>query len=104
MQSDVSSSVSRQRGHRWVSLAVGHALVPLDEQRVGLTADVLLKGEARLLQVGQGASGLTQLLTQRRQRGVQLPHLSFQAAGAGGRNKVRRRETEEERNNETRRT
>lgn len=73
-----SSSVSQQCGGGGIPFTVSHTLVPLDEQRVGFTVYVLLQGHAWLLQVGQGASRLTQLLLQRLQIGINLPHLPLQ--------------------------
>ena len=78
-----SSSVSWQCGDCWVSFTLSHALVPLDEQRVGFTVHVLLEGHARLLQLGQGASGLAQQLVQRRHSGIDLPGLPLQTTDTG---------------------
>lgn len=72
------SLVSWQCWDGWVPFTMIHALLPLYEERVSFTVDVLLKRHAGLFQVGQGASGITQLLLQRCHNGFNLPHLPFQ--------------------------
>lgn len=81
--SESLSSISWECKVCWVSSALSQALVSLDEQWVGFAANVLLEGQAWLLQAGQGASGLAQLLLQRRHGGIDLSHLPLQTGDAG---------------------
>lgn len=71
--------VSRQCRDGWVPFTLSNALVSVNEQRVGFTVDVFHEGHAWLLQVGQGGSGIAQLLVQQCQSGINLSYLPLQA-------------------------
>ena len=72
--------VALKLGGGWVSCAVGHALVAVDEDAVLLAGDLLLQGHAVVLQVLEGVLCHVQLVLQGVDGLLDLGHLAHQTA------------------------